>query len=445
MVSTPTPARGGREGEAQAGSTEGGLDAALRAFSKQARSSGTTTRESNTFQVAQGPFSASGETGGPPIVVPPLPLPTMGRPPRRATPSAIGILAPLPDGSAPPKYTVEEEIGRGGMGRVLKVFDTDLKRTVAMKVLGEARPQLDAVARFLEEAQVNGKLEHPGIVPIHELGVDEQGRPYFTMKLLSDGKTLADVIDLLKAGDEETHRRFTFDRRSALIQQLCQALAHAHGRGIVHRDIKPSNILVGPTGEVYLFDWGIAVEAPAPVDLASGAPSRESTIVGTPAYMAPEQARGLPADPRSDLYSLSAVLYELLTLHHYLGIDTAEPATHEQLERVVREPPLDAESHVDPVGGRIPRMLSRICRKGLAKDPADRYQSALELEVALQGWQEGCGPVVCPGTALQRGMSRSIRWIDRWPFAAPLLAYVLLALAAGGIVGWVRQLIQAFA
>jgi serine/threonine protein kinase len=441
VVSTPTPARG-REGEAQSGSTEGGLDAALRAFSAQARSSGTTTRQSGSHDVAPKAFVES-ETTGPPIVVPPLPL---GRPPRRATPSAIGILAPLPDGSAPPKYTVEAEIGRGGMGRVLKVFDTDLKRTVAMKVLGEARPQLDAVARFLEEAQVNGKLEHPGIVPIHELGVDEQGRPYFTMKLLSEGKTLADVIDLLRARDEEAHRRFSFDRRSALIQQLCQALAHAHSRGIVHRDIKPSNILVGPTGEVYLFDWGIAVEVAATPGAATpGGPAAESTIVGTPAYMSPEQARGLPADPRSDLYSLSAVLYELLTLHHYLGIDTTEPATQEQLQRVLREPPLEAETHVDPVAGRIPRMLSRICRKGLAKDPADRYQSALELEVALQGWQEGCGPVVCPGTALQRGMSRSIRWIDRWPFAAPLLAYVLLALAAGGIVGWVRQLMQAFA
>jgi eukaryotic-like serine/threonine-protein kinase len=282
---------------------------------------------------------------------------------------------------------------------------------------------------FVDEARISGQLEHPNILPVHELGVTAEGDAYFTMKLLEGAETLRDVIERLAAKDPETHARFTFDRRVALIQQVCNALAHAHARGVVHRDIKPSNILLGRTGEVYLVDWGIAATRPQTADGA--------TLVGTPQYMAPEQAQGLAADARSDVYSLTAVLYELLSLTHYLG--RAQPGGSGQwglLRRVIEEAPADAESHVDPVAGRVPRMLSRLCRRGLNKDPRRRFQSARELEESLQSWQEGCGPLVCPGTALQRGMTGGVRWIDRHPRLAPaLIIAVLVALLGGNLLG----------
>src|SRR5262245_35996380 len=161
------------------------------------------------------------------------------------------------------RYKLEGEIARGGMGAILRVWDEDLQRHLAMKVVlgqGEAAPSgktppVDSrrLARFLEEAQVTSQLDHPGIVPVHELGLDAKGCVYFTMKLVK-GKTLKDVLDELAAGEGD----WTQTRVLGVIQKVCDAMAYAHHKGVIHRDLKPTNVMVGRFGEVYVMDWGLA-------------------------------------------------------------------------------------------------------------------------------------------------------------------------------------------
>ena len=169
--------------------------------------------------------------------------------------SADDMRALLPAGE---RYSFGEELGRGGMGSVVLARDNLLGRTVALKRLISAQPDLEELQRFLLEAQVTGQLEHPNIVQVHEVGADESGRPYFTMQYVRGNETLEHVIERLQDGDEEYHRRYTFARRVQIVQQVARAVAFAHQQGVVHRDIKPANIMVGPFGEVLLLDWGLA-------------------------------------------------------------------------------------------------------------------------------------------------------------------------------------------
>src|SRR5262245_58682106 len=233
--------------------------------------------------------------------------------------------APSPAAAGPSergrRYSVESELARGGMGIIWRVRDRDLSRTLAMKVMAAAAPAGSSVrdatsridlARFVEEAQVTAQLDHPGIVPVHEIGFDAQGLPFFTMKLVK-GRDLDEVFELAR-GERE---RWNLPRAVGVLVKACQALAYAHSKGVLHRDLKPSNIMVGRFGEVYLMDWGLAKvtgrkdlhdirpsEKPPTASLHS--PRRDSaastpdsplitmdgTVVGTPAYMSPEQARG---------------------------------------------------------------------------------------------------------------------------------------------------------
>jgi len=233
------------------------------------------------------------------------------------------------------RYVFKEIIARGGMGVIWRVHDTALNRDLALKVL---RPELqhrpDMLSRFLEEAQIGGQLQHPGIVPVHELGhlnaeSDGKPAPYFTMKLIQ-GKTLGDLL----AGrcDKKPDRA----QLLLLFQQVCQTLAFAHARGVIHRDLKPSNIMVGDFGEVLVMDWGVAknlhsdkpdaiVSADAIAPLNGRGSSLVGSVVGTPGYMAPEQARGETdqLDERCDVFGLGAILCEILTGEPpYRGYDT---------------------------------------------------------------------------------------------------------------------------
>ncbi len=242
-----------------------------------------------------------------------------GTPARKAQAPGTPSGSPEPRGEAPPPpadlpevvggHRVERELGRGGMGIVLAARDARLGRRIAIKILKpELLPDAAALDRFVAEARTCGRLEHPGIVPVHEIGTAEDGRPYFAMRLV-DGQTLAELLAARPSAAAER------DRFLQHFERVCETVAYAHAAGVVHRDLKPANIMVGRFGEVLVLDWGLALTAIETTVADDGAPRRGAGITGTPSYMAPEQARGRRAAPdaRTDVFSLGAILCEILT------------------------------------------------------------------------------------------------------------------------------------
>jgi serine/threonine protein kinase len=190
------------------------------------------------------------------------------------------------------KYELVEPLGHGGMGSVYVARDRALDRLVALKVVGTFALSSDAIDRLVREAKVLARLEHPGIVPVHDVGALPDGRSFYTMKFVR-GQRL----------DEYLKPQTTLAERLRILERLCDAVAFAHANGVIHRDLKPQNVMVGPFGEVLVMDWGVA-------RLADW--SEAQSVVGTPGYMAPEQARGEGADERSDVYALGAIMRLLI-------------------------------------------------------------------------------------------------------------------------------------
>lgn len=273
---------------------------------------------------------------------------------------ASALAAPLPEDTqdsamprpvqAPQKrYSVAEELlGEGGMGRVEAVRDHEMARTIARKRLRAGASK----ERFLTEARITARLEHPGIVPIYEIGEDPDGTPWYTMRRVA-GRTLGDALE----------RCATLDDRLKLLRhvtEVARVLAFAHSQGVVHCDVKPSNILIGPLGETLLIDWGVARELSGPGTGPAG---------GTPAYMSPEQSRGDAVDPRSDVWSLGVVLHQLLSAR--------EPSVGD-MSRTPRG--------IDP---GVPPELDALCRRCLRPDKHHRLGTAEALLDELTSWQEG--------------------------------------------------------
>lgn len=322
------------------------------------------------------------------------------------------------------RYDTIGHLGEGGAGEVMLVHDNDIARRVAMKRIKEEVRDSVQMARFVDEVKTVGKLDHPNIVPIHDVGVDETGQHYFTMKYV-EGETLEEIIQKLRDGDPEYHRRYNYERRTQLFIEVLHAIHFAHKKGIVHRDIKPANIMVGAFGEVMVMDWGIAkgLSGGISVDEFPGAksdphPSEErhfetahGTLIGTPAYMAPEQLAGQQGtpDPRSDLYSLTLTFYEFLNLHHPLSHKTS---LQEVLWGVLNDDIPDAESIKNKHQGPVPRELCFFLRTGLKKNPAERFQSIEEMIDRLQGNLEGRICVHCPSTFLKRGSHMYGHYLD---------------------------------
>jgi len=262
---------------------------------------------------------------------------TGGRPTTAQTPQRSVREALVGRQKSKERYVIEGEIARGGMGAVLRAIDGDLRREVAVKYLLDEEDSRKK-ARFVEEAQINAQLEHPNIVPVYDLRIDPQGRPYLMMKLVK-GRDLKNVLDQLRADPEHTEQEWSLGRLLNILVNVCNGLAFAHANGVIHRDSKPGNIMLGDFGEVYVMDWGLAkvlkrdaaTTKPATEaepfaafmgdsGAASGRPSskvatsreldadltQEDDILGTPMYMPPEQAIGnLQAiDQRSDVYAL---------------------------------------------------------------------------------------------------------------------------------------------
>lgn len=337
------------------------------------------------------------------------------------------------------RYRDEEEIAVGGMGTIYRVWDPLLQRRVAKKVLGSRRldrgTATEMLGRFLDEAKVTAQLDHPGVVPVHELGLDAQGRVYFTMSLVR-GRNFKQVIELVHAGRDG----WTRTRAIGVLQRVCEAVAFAHSKGVIHRDLKPANIMVGPFGQTYVLDWGLArVERPdgspaepAPSPRNGGAPAEpampglthEGDVVGTPAYMAPEQARGELAavGPRSDVYAIGAMLYHLLAgrMPHTDGPSTT---WREALDATLAGPPTPLRS----LARGLPEELIAITERAMARDPARRYASAADLGEDLRAFLET--RVV---QAHRTGAWAELRkWVRRNRLAAAAAALALAALVAG--------------
>ncbi|MBI3817731.1 MAG: SUMF1/EgtB/PvdO family nonheme iron enzyme [Planctomycetes bacterium] len=316
------------------------------------------------------------------------------------------------------RYLVRGEVGRGAMGIIYRVWDREIRRHIAMKVLrpavdkdihaGNSEAEQMRLARFLDEAQITGQLDHASIVPLHELGMDDKGRVFFTMKLVRGGD-LKSVFDNLHKGEDG----WTLNAAVQVLQRVCEAIAFAHAKGVIHRDLKPSNIMVGPFGEVYVMDWGLArsldradlhdvrLQDRSSAELTAVTTTRgiermddgdtplltmDGSVVGTPAYIPPEQAIGRvdQIGPRSDVYSLGAMLYHLLAGHIPYVRKGATMSQYTLLSLVMSGPPPPvAEENTN-----IPRELAAICEKAMARDIDARYANASDLAADLAAFLE---------------------------------------------------------
>ncbi len=353
-------------------------------------------------------------------------------------PSQAAVLDSLPEDVAfhHSGYKIGQLIGRGGMGAVLQAEDASIQRQIAMKVVLHGDSPKD-VLRFIHEARITGQLEHPNIVPVHTLGADEHGQPFYTMKLVH-GVTLKQILNGLATGEEDAIRSYPLPELLTIFQKVCDAIRFAHSQKVIHRDLKPDNIMIGDYGEVLVMDWGLAkaCKNPEPAestddtptllqeeydefDYSAGVNTQCGSVLGTPQYMPPEQALGdtESINERADIYSLGAILYHILTLRPSVESGTAE----QMLEKVIRgqivaptdvierttkhatedlhptqRVPLDNSTHSSGTtslphlpAGRIPASLEAVVLKAMAHEQTDRYPSVADFQKEIAAYQQG--------------------------------------------------------
>ena len=322
-------------------------------------------------------------------------------------------------GSTASRFRILRFHAKGGLGQVSVALDRELDRTVALKEIQDRHADdPHSRARFVQEAEITGKLEHPGIVPVYGLGHDASGRPFYAMRFIK-GDSLREAIERFHA--DESLKKDTAERLARLrnllrrFTDVCNAVAYAHSRGVLHRDLKPGNVMLGPYGETLVVDWGLAKpigqaiepEPPAaegqiappsatlsegPIRLSGQSGSTVETVagklIGTAAYASPEQVSGRLdlLGPASDVYGLGAILYSLLT-----GRPPGQGHDRAEVERRVERGDIPPPRSIDP---SIPKPLEAICREAMAMRPQDRYPSGRALAVDVERWLDDL-PVAC--------------------------------------------------
>jgi serine/threonine protein kinase/Flp pilus assembly protein TadD len=354
--------------------------------------------------------------------------------------------APAASDFANVRYRRLREHARGGLGEVFVALDEQLNREVALKEIQDRfADHPDARTRFLREAEVTGKLEHPGVVPVYGLGVYSDGRPYYAMRFIR-GESMQEAIRRFHTPQAQGLQPLGFDSldfRELLgrFVAVCHAIAYAHARGVIHRDLKPANVMLGEYGETLVVDWGLArlMDQPAgeqttaerPMELGHGhvtAPTQMGQVVGTPAYMPPEQAEGVHdhVGTASDVFALGGTLYCLLTGQApYAGADVLV---------------LARRGEVAPARQRktsVPAALEAVCQSAMAKRPQDRYPKARDLADELQRWLAG-EPVTAWPEPLAVKAGRWVRKNRVLASAAAAAAMVALVLGTAGAM-WLQQ------
>lgn len=310
------------------------------------------------------------------------------------------------------QYELIRKLGSGGMAEVYLARDHELQRQVAVKVISLAEDTPGAAQRMTREARIVARLEHPGIVPIHDVGILADGRAFYVMKYV-EGSTLEDYLN-------QNHSLTDLLR---IILKVCDTIAFAHAHGVIHRDLKPANIMVGSFGEALVMDWGIAAvrNEPEPdsslVAEDSAAPSTaHGTILGTPAYMSPEQARGEVAaiSERSDIYSLGALLYYLLTHEPPFSGDSPQSIRDQVISGRFAEPRSKNKT--------IARPLNAICLKAMRRDAGERYQSCSEFADDIKRYLDQL-----PVSAYRENVFEQLfRWVARNKIIVLMIAGYML-------------------
>ncbi len=307
------------------------------------------------------------------------------------------------------KYEFGNVIGQGGMGAILNAREVTIQRDVAMKIMLDTEKS-DELLRFIAEAKITGQLEHPNIVPVHELGVDDKEHVYYTMKYVR-GTTLRHVLDGLFAAQPEAVKKYPLVQLLTIFQKVCDAVAFAHSKGVIHRDLKPENFMLGDYGEVLVMDWGLAKVLDPTAHLAVNddghsiirtgvreelleAEKLSGAVFGTPEYMAPEQAYGQhdDLDFRTDVYALGAILHHLLTLRPPIEGETPRDI----LTKVAAsdfEPARNATTYNRRLphlpSGKVPDALSAVAQKAMAHNAIDRYPTVRDFQADIEAYQAG--------------------------------------------------------
>ncbi len=335
------------------------------------------------------------------------------------------------------RYEILQQVGKGATSRVYAMRDNSLEREIAVKFLsGRNRSKESVAQRFLHEARVTAALQHPNIMPVYDIGVSPKGELFFAMKKI-EGCSLGEAIRAAKEGRQVPEEFGTVDGRVRVFLKVCDALAYAHDSGFIHQDIKPDNIMLGRYGEVLLLDWGSAMHREGPLE------GVERSLLGTPAYMSPEQARREHADGRSDVYCLGATFFHSLLLRHPTWDD--DPERFWDKKRAGR---IDVLSESER--RMVPRALLGIVMKALEPDPGRRYQSAAALAEDLKRWQAGQAVSAHRESVVERFVrwyrhNRRLFWVSAGLSTAVFaIATLLLHEKIQEMVTWRRYAVEDF-